>query len=1226
MGVSPRWTARRGRRRLRRPRRRSSGSSSSGGSSSVAGRPSWLNVEASALPTSVAVMAPALTEAGPQKAENLLKPAGGFLSAEQAKQVCLSATLRPTTTTATTTTTSTTAELIKVCQNREILAQFVVSANVQPSKIDEQCLYGIPKDLINDVINLKFGSGFDSLSDLIAGAPRKESAPAAVRKSQVSGGAAIMNDPSMGDSADSMCFFKQIMGPGEAEESCEIAEIVGEAAKAGQSVDENNDETTANAEDKQQTDEEVRSLEQLMGFDSDMNVQSADIGQNVEELLQVIKCMENAAEVGNVIDGDGACSDVDISVQSASEGVSEIFADGEGFSLTLLNEVAMMGLVNDNLSDSGVVATDHPTQETSPLIHEQQLRLEQQQTAKIDQVAQNQAQVERRQHDLERRLACLKRRAQKIQARQVGEHAAEETGHVLELAQQNAQKAFYEDLASLGPKAGNTRNFPDLAGNLNSFMQKVEKHCTAQSTSIAVRPRSVCRYFGAGSKDNYVNTTANRVPAFGVPQIKLDKVQVENVAGPLATSLKIIQNHYDSDVTASSSGGESCDEMQIFNNTQQQPLSIIKRASWRYAQDRANVAARWTWLQTQISDLEYKIRQHNEMQRQIRTAKGLVMLEAESPSAAVNGYSGLLPGSTLGRGCSYDGATTSMPSTSEAGTSASTGGFGSSRTRPFVRSMYRKRKLVQLDGLHELSKKAARPATIRCSCDGSHAPCAVCTGRTDPCPSHDALELLSTPERIAAVDPSFHPVLSMPDDVTHTVHMDAIMRSSEWQQKMMRGGARILKLKDKDGNERRNRKVSDHHTKYPARLKKSPTSLITARIKQKVLKGKRSRSSTERTNHGIGRKRGPKQQSQSQSLQTSSALDDEEEASALSSSSKYSSPVPSPLQPGGANATATLGTVGTTTGSAAATTVPLPPPEKNTLKEKSFNSHSHSRLRQNSYDIDNIVIPYSVASATRLEKLPYKEIQIPKWRLCDNSSNSSDVNNGAVQKSLPDSDVEDVSEEAIALRHERSEREENKRFMTFINLPQSRMRHSRRTDSRTDSGANTPDPMSPHASDFGGDITMSPITSPPATPSNVHDSEHSQQQQTETHHRSGSLQNALRRRTMSSSARSQKDEANNSVIEEEHEQVLPYEPRRFPLTDEDYDKMLEAMPGGHLQASSMSACSPAVQKVDDIDSQESDSTESALCDMEGEDPNDPEWTVAEARETEKERIRPTAKR
>lgn len=52
-----------------------------------------------------------------------------------------------------------------------------------------------------------------------------------------------------------------------------------------------------------------------------------------------------------------------------------------------------------------------------------------------------------------------------------------------------------------------------------------------------------------------------------------------------------------------------------------------------------------------------------------------------------------------------------------------------------------------------------------------------------------------------------------------------------------------------------------------------------------------------------------------------------------------------------------------------------------------------------------------------------------------------------------------------------------------------------------------------------------------------------------------------------------------------------------------------------------------LQEEEGVDSQESDSTESAVCDMEGEDPNDPEWTVAEALgETEKERIRPTAKR
>lgn len=67
--------------------------------------------------------------------------------------------------------------------------------------------------------------------------------------------------------------------------------------------------------------------------------------------------------------------------------------------------------------------------------------------------------------------------------------------------------------------------------------------------------------------------------------------------------------------------------------------------------------------------------------------------------------------------------------------------------------------------------------------------------------------------------------------------------------------------------------------------------------------------------------------------------------------------------------------------------------------------------------------------------------------------------------------------------------------------------------------------MSPHASDCGGD-TMSPITSPPPTPGNVFDSEYTDS------HRSGSLQNALRRKM---STRSQQEEITTLFTEEEQE-------------------------------------------------------------------------------------------
>ncbi|KOX77327.1 KAT8 regulatory NSL complex subunit 1 [Melipona quadrifasciata] len=1003
-----------------------------------------LDVEAAALAVSVAVMAPALTEGGPQKPENLLPslPAGGFLSPEQATQVC---------------------------QNREILAKFVVSANVQPSKIDEQCLHGISKDLIRDVINSKYANDLDSLStfthgsDLITKALIKQDCgqldiPGSPEKKVTD---TIMNDPSMGDQADNMGFLKS---------SADLPLVGSETAGDNKNLD----------------------VDQIMAFGTDITADNeqcnmsnvSDIGQNVEEILQVIKSIEGVENAENISAGSNE------PVQSTVDGVEMFSMPEEGFSSfeRELLDVDVMSICN--IAD----AVDQQKVNT--------LKLQQ------DIVAQ-------KQHESERKCAFLLRRLRKLQARIIGRHVAEENTGVLELAHHGVKKYLFQELVNIGSKS-NVRNFPEINSSLSSFLQKIEKMCVAQSNSVN-RQRLCCRYFGDGSRDNLGSTSgnnSNRQSVFGTPQVKVKGEEVESVAGPLATQLHIVESNLDSDCTASSSGGESCDEMQSFNNPHQQSISISKRAAWRYAQDRAGVAARWTWLQAQISDLEYRIRQHNELQRHVRANKGLVILDN---AETVNGYSGVLPGST-GR---YNSPEGELPA---------------SRTRPFVWSFYRKRKLLQLDKLHEVSKRAAKASTVRCNCDHVLPSCALCTGRLDPMQLQEPIEQMSVQERVALVDPSFHPVLSFPDEITQGTHLEAIMKSVEWQQKMLRGNLRITRLKDKDTNERRNKKLPGHRAKYAARLKKSSSSILTARIKKKMLKGKRNRLGHDRSVHGLSRKR-------VQKLTT----EDDDDISALSSSSKHSSPVPSPLHH----------TIASTT-------------EKNIIKEK----NSHGRLRQNSYDIDNIVIPYSVAASTRLEKLQYKEILTPKWRLCEEPS-KLDIKNGVMHRPSQDSDFEDMSDETIALRHERSEREENKRFMMYMNMPhQSRIRHNRRTDSRTDSGANTPDPMSPHASDFGGDI-MSPITSPPATPQ-VQESEH--QHNSDNLHRSSALQNALRRH------------------------------KTFQYKQNILRNIVYYFSDGEM------------------DSPESDSTESACCDVEGEDPNDPEWTVADDRDTEKERIRPTAKR
>ncbi|EFN65269.1 Uncharacterized protein KIAA1267 [Camponotus floridanus] len=1080
---------------------------------------SWepLDVEAAALAASVAVMAPALTEGGPQKPENLLPTlpaaASGFLSAEQATEVC---------------------------QNREILTKFVVPANVQPSKIDEQCLRGISKDLIRDVINSKYANDLDSLSafanasDLIGS--RNGAAVCLQQQAEQedferpvtlpdAGHAVgkvidiIMSDPSMGDQTNNMGFLKS-------------------------SVD-----LPLAATETETGDNKNLDVDQIMAFGTDITAEQcnignvADIGHNVDDILQVINSIEGAENAENISAGGGE------PVQSAVDGVEMFAMPEEGFASferDLLNGVDVMSLCNENMN----ISVDTVDQQKS-----NNLKLQQ------DIVAQ-------KQFESERRCAFLLRRLRKLQGRIVGRHVAEENTGVLELAHHGVKKYLLQELVNIGSKS-NVRNFPEISSSLHSFLQKIEKMCIAQSNSMN-RQRVCCRYFGGGSRDNASGSTSgnngNRQPVFGTPQVKLNGEEVESVFGALSTQLHIVESNLDSDCTASSSGGESCDEMQTFNNPHQQNLLISKRAAWRYAQDRAGVASRWTWLQAQISDLEYRIRQHNDLQRQIRAAKGLVVLEN---AETVNGYSGALPGST-GR---YNSPEGELPA---------------SRTRPFVWSYYRKRKLLQVDRLHEVSKRAAKASTVRCNCDHVLPACALCTGRLDPMQPQEPIEQLSVQERVALVDPSFHPVLSFPDEIVHGTHLEAIMKSVEWQQKMLRGNLRVTRVKDKDSNERRNKKLPNR-TKYTARLKKSSSTILTARIKRKMLKnGKRNRlGHSERSVSGLNKKKISK-------LPT----EDDDDISALSSSSKHSSPVPSPLQ----HVTASS--------------------EKNTVKEKS--SNPHGRLRQNSYDINNIVIPYSVAASTRPEKLQYKEILTPKWRLCEEPS-KMDVKNGVMHRPGQDSDIEDMSDETIALRHERSEREEYKRFMTYLSMPhQTRIRHNRRIDSRADSGANTPDPMSPHASsDFGGDV-VSPFTSPPATPSQVQDTEQSSGLDS---HRPSALQNSLRRRTMPA-LRLGKDDAAVVFTEDENE-ILPYEPRIFPLSEEIYDKMLEVMPDGHWQASSTSICSRDEDKGDDdreMDSPESDSTESACCDIDGEDPNDPEWTVGDDRDTEKERIRPTAKR
>lgn len=116
-------------------------------------------------------------------------------------------------------------------------------------------------------------------------------------------------------------------------------------------------------------------------------------------------------------------------------------------------------------------------------------------------------------------------------------------------------------------------------------------------------------------------------------------------------------------------------------------LCRSKRAAYKYAKDRGAVASRWCWLATQISELDYKIRQHNDLRKHIKENKGSVTLE----EVAV--LERQLTGSVYNVDLDIDEKANDL----------------AARVRPFTKASFRKRKLVQTANLHQSSKKASRP-------------------------------------------------------------------------------------------------------------------------------------------------------------------------------------------------------------------------------------------------------------------------------------------------------------------------------------------------------------------------------------------------------------------------------------------------------------------------------------------------------------------------------------
>src|SRR5699024_5633458 len=94
------------------------------------------------------------------------------------------------------------------------------------------------------------------------------------------------------------------------------------------------------------------------------------------------------------------------------------------------------------------------------------------------------------------------------------------------------------------------------------------------------------------------------------------------------------------------------------------------------------------------------------------------------------------------------------------------------------------------------------------------------------------------------------------------------------------------------------------------------------------------------------------------------------------------------------------------------------------------------RSEQHMFDINNIVIPYSIAAATRVERLQYKEIITPKWRINEEFTIPPPDH---VRRELLSKNIvlkEDVSDNALEIRHAKCEQAERQRILSFFGANQ----------------------------------------------------------------------------------------------------------------------------------------------------------------------------------------------
>ncbi|XP_040532513.1 KAT8 regulatory NSL complex subunit 1-like protein isoform X11 [Gallus gallus] len=434
--------------------------------------------------------------------------------------------------------------------------------------------------------------------------------------------------------------------------------------------------------------------------------------------------------------------------------------------------------------------------------------------------------------------------------------------------------------------------------------------------------------------------------------------------------LSRVEKDLDSDATCSSSD-EDYDEQTV-----RTAVEASYTSEWKWLADRARIGSRWTWLQAQISELEYKIQQLTDLHRQIRATKSAQLSEIISSLIAPLNLS---PASALSsKTCRHrqlvNGISFRASDNREVSSSSSwlldhqhIKKRRRDRTRLRSFSVTNVSTSARTRPLHSFQKR--KLYRMHGACDWNPQ---TSSFRDTSCPYRTQLPCVVPPSALSGseyspeskmldyvqeLDSSFHPVLSFPSDIPLHIYFETLLRKDDVKGEPVDASYPGVEFKIAPEND------YNHHN---VALKRWNNSCLS--------------------------------NSKSQSVSgTSEQLSEGRKKRHLSETAVE------PESPSSFAAVTNINAMSRPTHST------------------SSQHNSRRRLRsESSYDIDNIVIPMSLVAPSKLEKLQYKEILTPSWRV---------VELEPLERSHADEEeAEDLSDEVFSSRHTKYEERERARW------------------------------------------------------------------------------------------------------------------------------------------------------------------------------------------------------